>query len=296
VTPEIIVCPDCGAKNPAHAELCVECGHPLETPESEAVMPRLDRPQRPERVAPTVTTWGYRPPGRGGGSTSVPGWLWMVVGFAALGAVLVAAIQIAHQAPPLAIPSATKPQLAQAESLATVLRRDSTSVDANVALGNLYYDTGNFGDAIPYYRRALKKDPTLTDVRVDMGVAYHNTNDIEQAKTTLEEATRLSPDHAVAHFDLGVVYQSLGKTSEARAQYVAAKGLDHPAEMDAVVDTLIARIDHPRAHGAGMDLPPGHPAVGAVTGEGLPPGHPDISGGAGGAGGGTGMPPAGSGK
>jgi hypothetical protein len=62
--------------------------------------------------------------------------------------------------------------------------------------------------------------------------------------------------------------------------------------MDAIVDTLIARIDHPRAGSNGMQLPPGHPDVsGAASGAagGLPPGHPDISGGA------SGMPPGGSG-
>jgi hypothetical protein len=239
---------------------------------------RPQRPERPERVSPNVATWGYRP-GRGG-STSVPGWVWVAVGLAALGAVLVAAVQIARQSPPITIANASKPQLAEAESLATVLRRDSTQVDANVAFGNLYYDTGNFGDAIPYYRRALRKDPTLTDVRVDMGVSYNNTGDIGEAQRTLEEATRLSPEHAVAHFDLGVVYQTVGKNSEARAEYVKAKGLVHPPEMDSIVDHLIGQIDHPDStRRAG--LPPGHPDIsGANAGAagGLPPGHPDISG------------------
>ncbi len=269
-------CPDCGAPNPADSTLCVECQHPLVAPETSAVIPRGERPRRPERVAPTVATLGYRPDGDAGASP--PGWLWATVGLVALVAVLVAAIQIAHQAPPLVIPNASKPQLAQAESLVAVLKKDSTSAEANVALGNLYYDTGNFGDAIPRYRTALRSDPSLTDVRVDMGVAYHNTDDVESARKTLEEAVAHSPDHAIAHFDLGVVYQTLGKKEEARAQYLKAKSLDHPPEMSVVVDQLLARLDHPDAP-AGSGLPPGHPDVGGASGAGLPPGHPNVTGG-----------------
>jgi len=270
-------CPDCGAPNPADATLCVECQHPLVAPEASAVMPRGERPQRPARVAPTVASFGYRPERDAGASP--PGWLWATVALAALGAVLVAAIQISHQAPPLAIPNASKPQLAQAESLVAVIKKDSTSAEANVALGNLYYDTGNYGDAIPYYHTALRRDPSLTDVRVDMGVSYHNAGDVESARRTLEEALAHSPEHAIAHFDLGVVYQTLGRKEDARAQYLKAKSLDHPPEMSVVVDQLLARLDHPDAP-AGSSLPPGHPDVGGMSGEGLPPGHPDVSGGA----------------
>jgi hypothetical protein len=280
-------CPDCGAPNPAGAILCAECQHPLDAPEAHAVMPRKERPQRPVRVGPNVTSFGYRPDRDA--NASPPGWLWVTVALAALAAVLVAAIQIAHQAPPLAIANASKPQLVEAESLLAVTRKDSTGADAFVALGNLYYDTGNFGDAIPYYRSALKRRPDLTDVRVDMGVSYHNMGDVESARKALEEAVALTPEHAVAHFDLGVIYQTLGRRDEARVQYLKAKSLDHPVEMSSIVDTLLAQLDRPDApHGSG--LPPGHPDVGNMGGGagGLPPGHPDVSGGAPGAAPGTG--------
>lgn len=277
-TTPTVRCPDCGAPNPAGAILCAECQHPLDAPETHAVMPRMERPARPERIQPNVTSWGYRPDRDA--ASSPPGWLWATVGLAALAAVLVAAVEMSRQAPPLAIPNASKPQLVQAESLMAVARKDSTGADVFVALGNLYYDTGNFGDAIPFYRSALRRRPDLTDVRVDMGVSYHNVDDVENARLTLEDAVAHAPDHAVAHFDLGVIYQTLGRRDEARAQYLKAKSLDHPVEMTGVVDTLLARLDRPAAMG-GAGLPPGHPDVGGMSGTagGLPPGHPDVSGG-----------------
>ena len=251
-------CPDCGAPNPPEAVACRECNHPLDVPDSSppSAPVRLERPERPERAPSNVTSWGYHPRGMGG--SDVPSWLWAAVGLGALVAVLVSAIQIARQPKPLAVPGASKPQLASAESLAVLLRADSTAAGPNVALGNLFYDTGNFGDAVPYYRRALRKDPSLTDVRVDLGVSYHNMGDLPHAREQLEEAVRRSPDHAVAHFDLAVVYQTMGMKEEARANYLKAKSLDAPPDMAGVIDQLLARLDQPQSP---EGLPPGHPSV-----------------------------------
>lgn len=263
-------CPDCGAPNPAEAVTCIECNHPLDVPDSaqverpaerakssEPARPaRIERPERPERPSPNVTSWGYHPRGMSGG-TSVPSWLWATVGLGALVAVLVSAIQIARQPAPIAIPGASKPQLASAESLSVLLRADSTAAGPNVGLGNLFYDTGNFGEAVPFYLRALRKDPELTDVRVDLGVAYHNMGKLDLAQQQLEEAVRRHPDHAVAQFDLAVVYQTMGRKEDARAHYLMAKALDTPPDMASVIDQLLARLDEPTASG----LPPGHPSV-----------------------------------
>jgi tetratricopeptide (TPR) repeat protein len=263
--PKSIACPDCGAANPPGAELCAECNHPLDVPDTRRTVkesvPRLERPERPERIGPNVTSFGYRPTrstaaGADPGASSV---LWLLVGLAALVAVLVAAIQIARQPPPLAMPNASKAQLASAESLRVILRADSTAVEPNVVLGNLFYDTGNFGEAIPYYKRALRKDPSLIDVQVDLAVAYHNGGDLELARQTLERAVQAAPDHPVAQFDLGVVYQTLGKKDEARAHYLKAQSLAHPTAMDAVIRQLLATLDS--AGTVQSALPPGHPAV-----------------------------------
>jgi len=261
-------CPDCGAPNPAEAVLCTECSHPLDVPDSAQVARpveraksapaetvRIERPDRPERPSPNVTSWGYHPRGLSGG-TSVPSWLWAAVGLGALVAVLLSAIQIARQPQPIAVPGASKPQLASAESLSVLLRADSTAAGPNVGLGNLFYDTGNFGEAVPFYRRALRKDPDLIDVRVDLGVSYHNLGKLELAQQELEEAVRRRPDHAVAQFDLAVVYQTMGRKEDARAHYLKARSLDTPPDMASVIDQLLARLDE-----TGTNLPPGHPSV-----------------------------------
>jgi len=251
-------CPDCGATNPSGAELCVECGHPM----AAEFRPRRAPHERPERPPASVATIGYRP--AAGGQSDAPGWIWAIAGIAALGAVLVAAIQIANAPKPIVVPNADEAQLARAESLAVLIRADSSAAGPNVAMGNLYYDTGNFGDAIPFYRRALASDPSLIDVEVDLAVSHHNVGDFTTARTILEGVVGKDSTHAIALFDLGVVYQQLGRVDDAKRALVRARALAGPAEMKSVIDQMLARLDGGPAAGASV-LPPGHPPTGGAT-------------------------------
>lgn len=255
-----VPCPDCGAPNPAAAEECTECHHPLAPAGAESIVRPSRRAPREghERAPATVATWGYRPSGAAGGS-NVPSWVWAAIGLFALGVVLATAIQIANAPQPLAVPNASKEQLASAESLAVLVRADSSAVGANTALGNLFYDTGNFGLAAPYYRRALAADPSLIDVQVDLAVSYHNDGRSELAREVLEDAVRKRPDHAVAHFDLGIVYHQLGRRDDARRALARARALAGPEAMMTVIDQLLAGMADSTSAGAGSGLPAGHP-------------------------------------
>lgn len=179
-----------------------------------------------------------------------PSWLWVGIGLAALVAVLVSAIQIARQPAPLSMPGATEPQLASAESLRVVLRRDTTAVAPNVALGNLFYDTNNYKESIPYYERALRRDPSLNDVRVDLGVANHYAGNPEVALAMLKEAVRVDSTHAVAWFDLAIIQESLGMREEARKNFRRARSLPGPEAMGHVIDQMLARFDSTEAAAA----------------------------------------------
>src|SRR5262245_50566487 len=189
-----VPCPDCGTPNSPEAEECAECGHPLAPAGAESIVrPRRRVREERERAPATVATWGYRPSGPSQMNTGAPAWLWGAIGLFALGVVLVTAIQIARAPKPLAVPNASKEQLARAESLAVLLRADSAAVGPNVGLGNLFYDTGNYGLAVPYYVRALAADSSLIDVQVDLAVSYHNDGQSERALGVLEDAVRRRP-------------------------------------------------------------------------------------------------------
>lgn len=280
MTPEAFrLCPDCGAENPLDAQACAECNHPL-------VLWTRSEPQASSRRAPGFGLLGGRrraprPPagpmlpgqpsvqeepgkviprrrhaqaglfGIGGGdhrdSAGAPSWIWLLVGGAALVFTLVTAITITTQPRPPEVPGASREQLASADSLATILRRDSLAVRANIAMGNIYYDTQNFREAIPYYRRALAVDPDQIDTRVDLAVALHQTGRSGEGLAELDQVLAKRPDHAVARFDQAVIYEFMGKLDEAEAAYRSLERLPLEPQMRHVVEQRRAEVRRKKA-------------------------------------------------
>ena len=57
-----------------------------------------------------------------------------------------------------------------------------------MGLGNLEFDSGQWGHAIDYYSRALAIDGTNADVRVDRAIAYHSSGQNDIAKKENEDS------------------------------------------------------------------------------------------------------------
>lgn len=185
--------------------------------------------------------------GIGGGPREQPGgapsWLWFLIAAAALAIAVVAAIGITSRRPPLVIANATGPQREYADSLVRVLGRDSLDLSANVALGNLLYDTGNFGMAVAYYRRALAVHPDLPDVRVDLAVSLHQSGDSPAAIAELEQVIAAHPGHLIAPINLGIIYESIGRLADAEAVYRGMAGLSLPPELQVALERRLAGLE-----------------------------------------------------
>jgi hypothetical protein len=179
---------------------------------------------------------GDEPPG------GAPSWIWFAVAGAALVIAVIAAIGITSQRPPFALPNGSRAQAAAADSLAKVLDRDSLAVDANVGLGNLLYDTGNFGAAVRYYRRGLSVDPDQPDVRVDLATSLHQSGHSPEAVAELQEVIAAHPGHALARFNLAIVFESLGRLEDAAAAFRSLDELPLSAELRAEVAKHLQRV------------------------------------------------------
>ena len=238
-------CPDCGAPNPLDAETCAECNHPIDPfarrVTAEALRPPRPRPTRPPESGsplpgtPRVTEergkviprrhhqraglFGIGSEERPRGAGGAPGWIWAAVGAGALLIALATAIGITSQRSRVNIEGADQAKLATADSLDKILRKNPDDVPALVAMGNLYYDTKNFDDAVGFYNRALAKDSTLIDVSVDRAVALHQAGHPDQAVRDLEGIVARHPEHAIAAFDLAVIYEFQGRKADAERMY-----------------------------------------------------------------------------
>ncbi len=87
----------------------------------------------------------------------------------------------------------------------TVLAQDPDNFAALVALGNAYFDSGQWKNAAAMYEHALRLNPTNADVRTDMGTAYRCLNMPDRALAEYRIALEHEPAHLNARYNMGIV-------------------------------------------------------------------------------------------
>jgi tetratricopeptide (TPR) repeat protein len=92
------------------------------------------------------------------------------------------------------------------EEYRTILAEDPHNRAATIALGNAFYDTGNWKEAIAYYERALRLEPHDPDILTDLGTCYRNIGIPDRAIEQYRRALQYNPGHLNARYNLGVVY------------------------------------------------------------------------------------------
>jgi cytochrome c-type biogenesis protein CcmH/NrfG len=92
------------------------------------------------------------------------------------------------------------------EEYQRLLAEDPHNLAGNIALGNAYFDSGQWREAITAYQRALRMDPRNPDVRTDLGTAYRNAGMPERALAEYRAVLAFTPGHANAQYNVGVVY------------------------------------------------------------------------------------------
>lgn len=98
------------------------------------------------------------------------------------------------------------------------LSKNSNDIEAAICLGNIFYDNGDAGQSILYYRRALDINPDLAGVRTDLGTMYWRNDDISLAEQAFRDAIARDPNFGHAYVNLGLLlHRAKGNVTEARA-------------------------------------------------------------------------------
>lgn len=92
------------------------------------------------------------------------------------------------------------------EEYRQVLAEDPENLAGLIALGNAYYDSGRWKEAVAVYEKVLAVSPRNADVRTDMGTAYRNLGRYDRALAAYRTALVHDPLHANARYNMGVVY------------------------------------------------------------------------------------------
>jgi len=135
-----------------------------------------------------------------------------------------AATQSAGEAQAASSSAATQPDAAQLQEMLDraaapqfdALKKNPNDFASIVQLGNLYYDSKQYPQAIGYYDRALKIQPQNADVITDMGTAYWYTGDADKAISEFKKSLQVRPNHPGTLFNMGIV-EWQGKMNPAAA-------------------------------------------------------------------------------
>jgi cytochrome c-type biogenesis protein CcmH/NrfG len=87
---------------------------------------------------------------------------------------------------------------------------DPRNPDPRIQLGNLYFDSERFEDAIRWYSEALAIDPRQVGVSTDLGIAYYYSNQPDKALEQFDRSLAIDPAHSKTLLNIGVV-RAFGK-------------------------------------------------------------------------------------
>jgi len=246
--PETLRCPDCGHENPPGSESCEACNFPL------AAVPPVPRapaagaapaggPAAPQGEPPIVRR-PLRPLGarRPRPASNQALTLWLVFGTMCALIVLFIALKANVERASQPVPGSSAADQQRADELRLALEKDSTNVDARVALADILYNTANWSEAIVHYRSAIHRDSTRTPAIVDLGVCYYNLGDTNEAERLFLLALARDPHHPIALFNLGIVYEQRERYDEALKYFHRALESAPPEEMSQPIAQALERV------------------------------------------------------
>ena len=92
-----------------------------------------------------------------------------------------------------------------AAPMLTQLQQRPNDPDLLARIGNLYYDSQIYPQAIDYYQKSLAVRPSDPDVRTDMGTAIWYSGDADSALKEFATSLTYNPTHNGTLFNRGIV-------------------------------------------------------------------------------------------
>ncbi|MCG8685130.1 MAG: tetratricopeptide repeat protein [Desulfobacterales bacterium] len=89
--------------------------------------------------------------------------------------------------------------------LETFLKENPDNADAWTQLGNAFFDSNRFADAIEAYQKSIELAPGNPNVLTDLGVMYRRNKNPQKAIESFDRAIAAQPDFETARFNKGIV-------------------------------------------------------------------------------------------
>lgn len=146
-------------------------------------------------------------------------------------------------------------------NLLVATRTNPDLIMARVMLGDLYRESGDYGQAVNQYEALVKLDPYTWSNFYKLGVTYQFLERLREAAESYGRALKLNPDDPNSNMNLGLVYLYLGNPDDA-VKYTERATLLNPKSAAAYSNlgvALDARGEFARAEAAyrhSLDIDP----------------------------------------
>ncbi|HDH06375.1 MAG TPA: tetratricopeptide repeat protein [Nitrospirae bacterium] len=109
-------------------------------------------------------------------------------------------------------------------------------------LGEEYFESKRYAQAVEIYKQALELSPTDVDIYNDLGLAYHYSGQPVLAVDTLKKGTEVMPSYQRIWLSLGYVLMSTGKDEEARQALEKAAGLNPGSDVGQEAERMLGLL------------------------------------------------------
>lgn len=140
---------------------------------------------------------------------------------------------------------------AKVADLMKKISANAKDVASLLALGDLYFQAGDYKNASLWERKVLAVDPKNTTALLALGAAQFNLGNANEAEKSWLQVVALDPRKAEAHYDLGFLY--LSKTppdmAKVRKEWSAVVAIDPTSDIAKTVATHLKSIQSSAAPG-----------------------------------------------
>ena len=126
------------------------------------------------------------------------------------------------------------------DQIQSMLLNDPNNFEALSALGDAYFETSRYFEAIQTYDKALAVNPMCADCLNDQGLAYFYAGDANSAITALDKAIVINPEYPNTWLSKGFILISEGRYQEAIAPLNKVKELDAVGNLSMEADKFLA--------------------------------------------------------
>lgn len=153
--------------------------------------------------------------------------LWVAIGLLALVGVIVGVYWLGRPQAESAATSTQSPTTAVSPTMNTAalnalmakVAADPKDVDALLAIYNLYFNAGDFSNALTFANKVLAFEPKNERALLDAGAASYMAGDTSAAEKSWLKVVKLNPKNTEAHYDLGFLYMTTSRPDAMKAEW-----------------------------------------------------------------------------